>query len=327
MSHPTAADVLTARDRVMQVARRTPLRHSAALSQRVGVPVHLKLETEQHTGSFKLRGATNKLLALGPAERQRGVVAMSSGNHGRAVAHVTRELGVPATVCVSARVPPGKRQAIAALGAEVVIAGPDLDDADVAARRLVAEEGRTWVSPFDDPAIIAGQGTIGLEIAEDLPKVATVVVPVSGGGMISGVALGLAATGANARVVGVSMERGPALYESLRAGRIVEVEEQDTLADALAGGMGAENHHTMALVSELVAELLLVDEAEIGRAMAWCHEVEGLVVEGGGAVGIAALLTGKVRPEGPCAVVVSGGNVAPETLQLVLDEHRDGVWA
>ncbi len=288
-----------------------------------GGEAYLKLETEQPTGSFKLRGAANKLLLLSPEERERGVVAMSSGNHGRAVAHVARELGVAATICISDRVPEVKRRAMADLGAAVVVGGPDLDDADTAARRLVAGEGRTWVSPFDDPAVIAGQGTIGLEILDELPGVASVLVPLSGGGLISGIALALKARKPAVRVVGVSQDRGPAMYESLRAGRIVPVVEEGTLADALAGGLGEENHHTMAMVAELVDEIVLVSEGEIAAAMAWAHREERLVVEGGGAVGIAALLAGTVRPATPAVVVVSGRNVDPSTLAAVLADSAD----
>ncbi len=280
--------------------------------------MHLKLETEQPTGSFKLRGAANKLLSLDDEARRRGVVAMSSGNHGRAVAPVARELGVAATICISDRVPGVKRRAMADLGAEVVVGGPDLDDADAAARRLVADEGRTWVSPFDDAAVIAGQGTIGLEILDDLPGAAEVLVPLSGGGLISGIALAIKSRMPGVRVVGVSQDRGPAMYESLRAGRITPVVEEETLADALAGGLGEENHHTMAMVAELVDDIVLVSEQQIAAAMAWAHEKEDLVVEGGGAVGIAALLAGVVRPATPATVVVSGGNVDPKTLDAIV---------
>ncbi len=284
--------------------------------------MHLKLETEQLTGSFKLRGAASKLLSLDNAARARGVVAVSSGNHGRAVALVARELGIPATVCLSARVPAAKQQAIADLGAEVLVAGPDLDDADAAARRLVAERGCTWVSPFDDPAVIAGQGTIGLEIADGLPEVAEVLVPLSGGGLISGIAVALADRAPAARVVGVSQDRGPAMYESLRAGHITPIVEEETLADALAGGLGEDNRHTMAMVGALVDDVVLVTEAEIAAAMAWARRVEQLTVEGGGAVGLAAVLAGTVRLRIPAVVVVSGRNVDDATLAGVLAEER-----
>ncbi len=319
---PALADVRAARDRIAGVARRTPLRHSAALAAVVGGPVYLKLESAQHTGSFKLRGAASRLLAMDDAERRRGVVAVSSGNHGRAVAYVARHLGMPATICLSERVPSNKRDAIAALGARVVVAGPDQDDADAAARRLRDKEGLVFVHPFDDPLVIAGQGTAGLEILDDLPEVASVVVPVSGGGLIGGIALAMQSAPGEVEVLGVSQKRGPAMFETLRAGRLVDVVEEDTLADALAGSLGPDNRYTVALCRDLVREIVLMSEDEIGAAMAFALTEEGEAVEGGGAVGVAALLSGRLSPATPAVVVVSGGNVAPETLAAVVDRHR-----
>ena len=321
VAHPTPDDVLHAASRIAGEVIRTPLVLSGALSERLGADVHLKLECRQRTGSFKLRGAANTLLSLTEQERERGVVAVSSGNHGRAVAHMASRIGIEAVICLSERVPAVKQDAIADLGATLVVAGPDQDDADREARGLVDEMGFVFVHPFDDPRVIAGQGTVGLEIAEDLPDVAHVVVPLSGGGLIAGVALGLQAGGAAAGVHGVTQEHGPAMYDSLRAGRLVDVAETDTLADALAGGLGPENHHTFELCRTLLSSTVLVSEEQIAAAMRFLHDEEGLVVEGGGAVGIAALLAGRlgvVPDAGPVAVVVSGGNVATETLERVL---------
>jgi threonine dehydratase len=309
--HPTPEDVYAARARIAGRVRRTPLVLSEGLSARVGVPTHLKLENAQETGSFKLRGATSTLLSLSDAERTRGVVAVSSGNHGKAVAHVARAVGAPATICLTERVPAVKREAIASLGARVVIGGDTQDEAEAEARRLVDGEGLVFVHPFDDPRVIAGQGTIGIEILEDLRSVATAIVPMSGGGLISGIAVVLKAADPKIRVVGVSQDRGPAMYDSLRAGRIVAVVEEDTLADALAGGLGEENHHTFQMCRDLVDETVLVSEEEIADAMAFLNRDDGQVVEGGGAVGVAALLAGRVVPEGGTVVVVSGGNVDP----------------
>jgi threonine dehydratase len=213
---PSLADVYRARARIAGLVRRTPLAASGALT-RVGAPVSLKLENLQETGSFKLRGAGNTLLSLGDSERGRGVVAVSSGNHGKAVAYVARALGVSATICITDRVPAVKRAAIEALGARVVIAGGSQDEADAEARRLVTEGGFTFVHPFDDPRVIAGQGTIGVEILEDDPSVATALVPLSGGGLISGIAMVLKAADPAIRVIGVSQERGPAMHDSLRS--------------------------------------------------------------------------------------------------------------
>ena len=282
------------------------------------VPVTLKLESEQETGSFKLRGATNRLLAMSPEERARGVVAVSSGNHGRAVAKVAADLGVDAAICLSSRVPPVKVDAIRALGATVIVAGPSQDDADAEARRLVAEEGLTFVHPFDDPLVIAGQGTAGLEVMEDRPGTDVVVVPMSGGGLIGGVAAAVKGIDPRVRVIAVSQDLGPAMYLSLRAGHLVEVVEEDTLADALAGGLGPENHHSYAMCRDMVDESLLVTEDEIARGMAALYRHDGLRIEGGGAVGVAAILAGKIEPTEGMTVVVSGGNVSQETLLEVM---------
>ena len=306
----TLAEVYRARAAIAPWVRRTPLVRSDALARRLGRSVHLKLETLQETGSFKLRGATNRMLALSPAERQRGVVAVSTGNHARAVAHAAKELSVPAMVFMSTLVPENKVEAVRALGAEVRIAGEGQDAAEADARRLAEEHGSVFVSPFEDLQVIAGQGTIGLELLEDLPDLDTVLVPLSGGGLIGGIALALKSADPSIRVIGVSMERGAAMYESLRAGRPVEVAEQPSLADSLGGGIGLDNRYTFALVRDLVDELVLVSEDEIAAAMAHCYWREQQIVEGGGVVGIAVLLAGKIERLGERIVaVLSGRNV------------------
>lgn len=306
----TLRDVYRARRRIEGLVRRTPLVASPSLTRRCGVPVHLKLETLQETGAFKLRGASNRLLALSAAERARGVVTMSTGNHGRAVAQAAARLGVPAIVCMSRLVPRNKIEAIEALGAEARIVGASQDEAAIEAARLVSEEGRILVPPFDEPHVIAGQGTLGLELLEDLPDLRQVLVPLSGGGLIAGVALVLKAANPAIRVVGISMARGAAMVESLRAGRPVEVAEEASLADSLGGGIGLDNRHTFAMVRDLVDETLLLEEEEIAAGMRHLFREERLVAEGAGAVGAAALLCGKVAAaDGPVALVVSGGNV------------------
>lgn len=317
MTHPTIADVEAAAGRIAGMVRSTPLVSSTALSHHG--PVRLKAECLQETGSFKVRGAANALLSLDPDAVAAGVVAVSSGNHGRAVAHVARLLGVPATVCVSERVPAYKVEAIENLGARVIVAGPDQDDADARARSLVAEDGLALIHPFDDPAVISGQGTVGLEILDAFPECRTIVVPLSGGGLISGIAVAAKARKPDVTIIGVSQDRGPAMHRSLEAGRLTEVTEEDTLADALAGGLGDENHHTFVMCRALVDETVLVSEVEIARAMRFLHEEHGWRVEGGGAVGVAAMLSGAVRAQGPVAVVVSGGNVGEELFRRALD--------
>lgn len=311
MSFLSLSDVYRARQRIAGRTFVTPLVASAALSARAGVPVHLKLETLQPTGSFKIRGATNVLAELA-AQRVTRVVTASTGNHGRAVAHAARALGLEAAVCMSSLVPANKVDAVAALGARAAIVGASQDDAQAEARRLARDEGYAYVPPFDDPRIIAGQATIGVEILEALPDAGTLIVPLSGGGLFSGVAFAAKAIRPSIAVIGVSMARGAAMHASLAAGRPVDVEEQPTLADSLGGGIGLDNRYTFDLTRALADDVVLLDERSIARGIAHAYREERLVVEGAGAVGIAALLDEAVprsRRDGPIVVVVSGANI------------------
>lgn len=306
---PGLADVEAAATRIAGHVVRTPLLASPALTELCGQPVHLKLETRQPVGAFKLRGAVNALLALDEAARERGLVTASTGNHGRALAYAAREAGVPATVCMSALVPANKVEAVRTLGAEIRIVGRSQDDAQAEVERLVAERGLTAIPPFDHPDVVAGQGTIGLELVDDLPGLALVLVPLSGGGLAGGVALAVKGRRPDVRVVGVSMERGAAMAASIAAGRPVDVVEEETLADSLGGGIGLANRITFPLCRDLLDDVVLLTEDEIAAGIAHAARVEGEVVEGAGAVGIAALLAGKVRPPGPAAIIVSGRNI------------------
>lgn len=301
----------------------TPLLRVPALDARAGVAVHLKLESLQATGSFKVRGAAAHVASLAPEVRARGVVTCSSGNHGRAVAWVARRMGVAATVFVPSWVDPSKRAAIAALGASVDDDAPTYDEAEARAMADARETGRAWVSPFDDPWVVAGQGTVALEILDALPDVASVVVPLSGGGLAGGIARALGERRSDARVVAVSARNARVMWESVRAGRPVTLEEEDTLASALAGGIGQDNRWTFPLIRDRVARHVLVDEDAIARAMAFAALRLHLVAEGGGAVGLAALLEGTLRehldPSGPAVLVVSGGNVDGAVLADVVE--------
>ncbi|SAK46597.1 threonine dehydratase [Caballeronia glebae] len=313
MSALTLTDVYRARQRIEGRALVTPLVHSLSLSRIAGVPVHLKLETLQPTGSFKLRGATNALAQIAEQGGRR-VVTASTGNHGRAVAHAARALGIEAAVCMSSLVPKNKVDAVAALGARVVIAGKSQDDAQLEAQRLVREEGYAFVPPFDDERVIAGQATIGLEIFETLPDVASIVVPLSGGGLFSGVAFAAKNIRPDVKMIGVSMERGAAMHASLAAGKPVFVDELETLADSLGGGIGLDNAHTFAMTRDLIDEVVLLDEVSIARGIVHAYREERLVVEGAAAVGIAALLDGAIAAQnGPIVIVVSGANIDIET--------------
>lgn len=314
----TLRHVFLAQQTIRGIAHVTPLLPAAALSAQTGAAVHLKLETMQPIGAFKIRGAANRLLHLTDDEKARGVVTASTGNHGRAVAYVARHIGVPATVCLSELVPANKVAALRQLGAEVIIHGRSQDEAEARANELAAARRLTMVHPFDDPHVIAGQGTIGLELLQALPAVDTVLVPLSGGGLIAGIALALKASSPAIRVVGVSMARGPVMARSLAAGRPLQLPEEPTLADSLQGGIGLDNRHTFRMAQALVDDVVLVSEDEIAAAMAYALRELRLVVEGAGAVGIAALRAAKVDVAGQTvAVVLSGGNVdVPRLLQI-----------
>lgn len=302
-------EILEARNRLAGRVRHTPLELSASLSGVAGAPVHLKHEHHQATGSFKLRGATNAVLKLDAAARERGVVGVSTGNHGRGLAWAARDAGVRCVICLSRLVPANKVEAIRALGAEVRIVGRSQDEAQAEVDRLVAADGLTMIPPFDHRDVIAGQGTLGLEIVEELPDLGTVVVPVSGGGLVSGIALAVKTANPAARVVGVSMERGAAMIESRRAGQPVAVEEQPSLADSLGGGIGLDNRFTFAMVGALVDDLVTVSEAEIAAGVRHAYWQEREVVEGAAAVGVAALLADRLACAGPTVLLLSGRNV------------------
>ncbi len=308
MNVPSLTDVLAARNTIAGTAVRTPLIRSN-LSARLGQELYLKLEATQPIGAFKLRGATNALAALSPEQRAAGVVCCSTGNHGRAVAYAARKLGVQATVCLSTLVPEVKVQGIEALGAKVLRIGQSQDEAGREAERLVREEGMTNIHPFDDFHVIAGQGTIGLELLLERPELDTLMVPLSGGGLIAGIALAAKAIKADIRVIGISMDRGAAMAASLTAGRPVDVEEVASLADSLGGGIGLENRYTFNLCRELVDEVVLLTEQEIYCGMRSLFHDDQLVAEGASAVGHAAILAEKVELRGPTATIVTGRNV------------------
>jgi threonine dehydratase len=311
-------DVYLARQRIASLVRVTPVEYSPSLSRQMGVAVYLKLESQQITGSFKLRGASNAVAQLTPLARANGVVSASTGNHGRALAYAASQLGVMATVCLSSLVPHNKVQAIRDLGADVCIVGRSQDDAQREAERISSEQGATLLPPFDHPAIITGQATLGLEIVEQVPDVAQVLVPLSGGGLFSGIALALKTINPRVRLHGISMQRGAAMHASLKAGHPVDVEELPTLADSLGGGIGLDNRFTFHMTRTGCDHLHLLDEASIGNGIRHAYFQERLVVEGAAAVGISALLDGLIEPRGPIVVVVSGRNVDLDQHQRVL---------
>jgi threonine dehydratase len=313
------------REAVAQHARVTPLLPAVDLSERLGRDVWVKAECLQPTGSFKVRGAAARLVALDAEERSVGVVACSSGNHGRAVAYVAERMGIPASVYVPDWVDPVKLEGIRATGAEAVLAGATFDEAEAAAIEQASQSGRLYISAYDDPRVIVGQGTMALEVLEQLECApAAFVVPLSGGGLAGGMAAALEKQLGSAapQCVAVSAEKAAVMSTSVRAGHPVDLPEEDTLASALAGGIGLENEYSFALVRDLIEHHMSVTEAEIAAAMKYCVQHLHLVVEGGGAVGVAACLgedwPPTEFPEGPIVIVLSGGNVATDTLLSVL---------
>ena len=305
----TLQNIRAARDRIAGKVQRTPCMLSQSLSERAGSPVHLKLEHHQTTGAFKLRGASNAIAVLSPQERSRGVVAASTGNHGRALAHAAQLERIRAVICMSKLVPENKLAAIRQLGADIRIVGNSQDDAQQEVDRLVAEEGLVMLPPFDHPDIIAGQGTLGLEIMEQVADAAAVLVPLSGGGLASGVAAAVKSVNPGTKVIGISMDRGAAMKASLDAGRPVQGEELPTLADSLGGGIGLDNRLTFAMCGELLDDVILLSEDEIATGIRHAYEQEREIVEGAGAVGIGALLAGKVNVSGPTVLILSGRNI------------------
>jgi len=313
-----------ARQAIDPYIRRTPLLRIPGMEEPWGTRVVLKLESLQVTGSFKVRGAANRMLALSQEERARGVVACSSGNHGKAVAHMAGVLKIPAHICVPSWVDPGKKEGMERSGARVILAGDSYDEAEARAVDLAEERDRIFVQPFDDPWIAAGQGTLGLELLEDLPDLATLLIPLSGGGLAGGVAYALKERRPDLRVVAVSASRARVMVESLRTGKPVQMPEEETLAEALSGGIGTTNRYTLPLIRELVDDHVLVEEEEIREAMLYALRSLNLLVEGGGAVALAAILARKWDPSSETgtdstAVVLSGGNVSLSRLKRLTD--------
>ena len=321
----TPGDIARAREVVAGVVRHTPVLDSWTLGERLGGQVVLKAESLQRAGSFKVRGALAKLDRLG-ADAARGIVAGSAGNHAWAVALAARERGVPCEVVMPPDAPLRKIEGCRALGATVV-AGPEHVDGCVAqARERAAQTGMAFIHPFDDPDVVAGQGTLGLELLEQVPGLAKVVVPMGGGGLASGVAIAVKSARPEVRVVAVQAAAVAAFPPSLAAGRPVEVPAATTIADGVA--LKRPGDLTLALVEQWVDEVVVADEDDIAEAMVLLAERARLVVEGAGAVGVAALLTGAVAPaaQGTTCVVLSGGNVDTGLLAAVarLHESRAG---
>ncbi len=312
-------DIRAARERIDDVVISTPCPRALTLDDVAPCRLFLKLENLQRTGSFKDRGSLNRMLDLSDDARRQGVVTASAGNHAQAVAYHAQRLGIPCTVVMPEIAPLVKVTRTRAFGARVLQYGNVLDDSAIEARRLVEEQGLTMVHPFDDPRVIAGQGTMGLEIVEQAPDVDTIVVPIGGGGMISGIAIAAKALKPSIRVIGVEIDAAPSARASRDAGEIVKITSNETIADGIATKRVGD--HTFPIIEALVDDLVVVGEEETARAVLMLLERQRTVVEGGGAVGLAALLTGQisVRQGENVALVLSGGNIDINRVARIID--------
>jgi threonine dehydratase len=319
---PTLADVREAAGAIAGHVHRTPMLTSATLAERCGAPVWLKAELFQRIGAFKPRGAFNRLRALTPEERALGAITISAGNHAQALALAARDEGIDALVLMPADASPAKVAAARGYGATVDLESADSMEALERMRAIAAETGRVIVHPYDDPLIVSGQGTVGLEIVEDAPDADTVIVPIGGGGLIAGIATAVKGLRPDARVIGVEPELSAAMRTALDAGHPVPAIPGPTIADALRSPVAG----TIALevCSRLVDDVVLVNDDEIREGMRFLYERAKLACEPGAAVGAAALLAGKLDVRGSAGVVlvISGGNVSPQLAAEILSGAR-----
>jgi threonine dehydratase len=316
------SDIFLARQRLSQskLIGITPLERVTGLSREFGVTYYQKLELAQATGSFKIRGAMNKLLSLSPQERERGVVTASAGNHGLGVAYAAGVLGIIATIVVPETASRAKVAGLKSYPVELIQHGEGFATAEAFARQLEREQNLTFVSPYNDPQVIAGQGTIGLEILEALPDVDVILVPVGGGGLISGIGLLAKSISPKIKVIGVQSEASPFMQVALQAGKLVDAPDLPSLADGLAGAI-EEISITFPLTQKYVDEVLLVAEEAIAKAIRYHFSEQHLIVEGSGAVGLAALLSERYRPSQGAKVVnlVSGRNIATDKFLAIIN--------
>lgn len=316
---PTLDDFVAARARMTPHVHRTPLLSSRTLSEKTGFDVRLKAELFQRTGSYKIRGPLNKFSFLSAEEKGRGVICSSAGNHAQGVALAARIHGIKAVVCMAENATPSKIEATRGYGAEVVLHGHIWDEANEKAKELVVERGYTYIHPFDDLQLITGQGTVGLEIVQDWPEVDAVIVPIGGGGLISGISMAVKAANPKARVIGVESSGGPAMKRSVEAGRLVTLDRVDTIIDGLRVKRVGEK--TFEVVRRFVDEIVTLPDRDIFDAVVWTMQYAKLVPEGAAASTVGALLHGLVRLPARSRVVcvLSGGN-------LNLDQLRGLSW-
>lgn len=314
----TIADIERARTLLEGHIKRTPILQSPGISAQLGLPVYLKAENLQRAGSFKVRGALNKIHSLTDDEKARGVIAASAGNHAQGVALAASSLGIRSVICMPEGAPISKLEATQNYGAQVVLHGDTYDDAYQKALELQAEHGYTFMHGFDDPYTIAGQGTVALEILEDLPEVKTVVAPIGGGGLMAGVALAVKSRRPDVRVVGVQASGAPAVFLSQQQGKLVATDSVHTIADGIAIKQPGEL--CWQIIREHVDDIVLVEEEEIAQSILYLLERAKVIVEGAGAVGMAALLGDKIADvEGPVCVVLSGGNIDVNIISRIIE--------
>ncbi|HLS60106.1 MAG TPA: pyridoxal-phosphate dependent enzyme [Virgibacillus sp.] len=312
-------DVWQAKQRIKPIIESSPLIYSRSLSERTQSDIYLKLENLNVSASFKVRGAANKILHLSKEERARGVITFSTGNFGLSVAYVAKRLGIKSVICISKRVPREKVDLLRQSGAEIIIKGESQDEAE---RECYKREQYTVIHPFDDTDVIAGQGTIGLEILEDLPEVDTVIGGLSGGGLHSGLGLVLKKSSTSIKLIGISTEAGPTMYNSIQAGKPVVVTEEDTLADSLLGGIGRNNRYTFSMVSQFVDDIILVNETTIANGMRFMLQEQKMVIEGAAGAGVGAVLAGNLKLGGTNVLLITGGQVDPSVVLGLLNTEE-----
>jgi threonine dehydratase len=312
----TIKEVEAARERIGSLIRRTPLEYSRSLSKVLGCDVYLKLECFQTTGSFKLRGALAKISTLSEEEKALGVLTVSAGNHGLAVAHCADMLKLNATIVVPKSASRAKVEAIHRYNVELIERGANYDEAEHLARQMQSETGKTFISPYNDAEVIAGQGTLALEILEDLPQTDAIIASVGGGGLIAGIATAAKARKPQIKIYGAESSASPTMREALAAGRIIEIEEEETIADGLAGNI-EQGSITFPIVQEYVDEILTVSEEEIAKALAEFAHEQYIRIEGSAAVALAALHQAGIK--GQCvAVIISGRNISLDLYSRII---------
>jgi threonine dehydratase len=320
MNPITIKDIKSANARISKVIHRTSLEYSRWLSKELEQDVFLKLECFQRTGSFKLRGAMAKLSTLSEEEKARGVLTVSAGNHGLAVAYCADALKLDATIVVPESASRAKVEAISRYNVKLIERGASYDDAERAAREMEIETGKTFISPYNDAEVIAGQGTIALEILEDMPEIDAIIAPVGGGGLIAGLAVAAKALHPSIKVYGAEPLATPTMRESLLAGRIVEIAEEETIADGLAGNI-EQGSISFPLIQELVDDIFTVSEGEIEEALVKFAREEHCIIEGSAAVSLAALRNSQLAGK-RVAAVISGRNISLDVFTRVVASRK-----